>query len=113
MFFILSYMKEGTANAWAKQYQEIQDYNITDYTTANFDLHPPNPPAGHGPTFMEHLRAQFVDPLKHQEAQQKLPILRMGDETGQMFIAKINTLFQQAGITDNQNGHAFHVHHQG
>jgi hypothetical protein len=27
----------------------------------------------------------------------------MTDETGQMFIAKLNTLFQQAGIVDDQN----------
>jgi hypothetical protein len=63
-FFILLYMKEGAANAWAKEYQVSRDYSTTDYTTANFDEHPANAPARHGPTFMEYLKLQFVDPLK-------------------------------------------------
>jgi hypothetical protein len=102
-FFILSYMKEGAANAWAKGYQVSRDYSTTDYTTANFDKHPANAPARHGPTFMEYLKLQFVDPLKQQEVQQKLPLLKMTDKTGQMSIAKLNTLFQQARIVDNRN----------
>jgi hypothetical protein len=101
-FFILLYMKEGAANAWAKEYQVSRDYSTTDYTTANFDEHPANAPARHRPTFMEYLKLQFVDPLERQEAQQKLPLLKMTDETGQMFIAKLNTLFQQAGIIDDR-----------
>jgi hypothetical protein len=102
-FFILSYMKEGAANAWVKEYQVSRDYSTTDYTTANFDEHPANAPARHGPTFMEYLKLQFVDPFKRQEVQQKLPLLKMTDKTGQIFIAKLNTLFQQAGIVDNRN----------
>jgi hypothetical protein len=102
-FFVLSYMKEGAANAWAKEYQVSRDYSTTDYTTANFDKHPANAPARHRPTFMEYLKLQFVDPLKRQEAQQKLPLLKMTDKTGQMFIAKLNTLFQQAGIINDRN----------
>jgi hypothetical protein len=34
-FFVLLYMKEGAANAWAKEYQVLRDYSTTDYTTAN------------------------------------------------------------------------------
>jgi hypothetical protein len=49
---------------------------------------------------MEYLKLQFVNSLKQQEVQQKLPLLKMTDKTGQMFIAKLNTLFQQAGIRD-------------
>jgi hypothetical protein len=30
-FFVLSYMKEGAANAWAKEYQVSRDYSTTDY----------------------------------------------------------------------------------
>jgi hypothetical protein len=92
-FFVLLYMKEGAANAWAKEYQVLRDYSTTDYTTANFNEHLANAPARHGPTFMEYLKLQFVDPLKQQEVQQKLPLLKMTDKTGQMFIAKLNTLF--------------------
>jgi hypothetical protein len=83
----LSYMKSGTANAWATRY---------------FDEHATQPCLGRWQDFLEELRSSFEDKNLQRKAREKLESFRQGNWRIDEYFAVFDSLLNNAEIVSDE-----------
>ena len=92
ILFVLSYMKEGTANLWAKNY--IEECLTNGDTEPTWE------------TFKKSLEESFQDPNKQATAQNDLTNCRMKKgETAEAFFNRFDILRRTAGYTKDHDAY--------
>ena len=89
ILFVLSYLKEGTAAAWAENWvAQHTDNDDNIYCLDTFQ------------DFMNQLGKSFEDPSKKETAIQKLRQLKQGSKSADVFFQQFEILKTKAGLKD-------------